>query len=55
MIIVLINVLVPDLNTAPRTHLLLHPERHNLIMFYHILFLYAWISAIIAGYAEAVH
>ena len=47
MIIVLINVLVPDLNTTPRTHHLLHPDCHNLIMFvivlfYLNLFLYAW-------------
>ena len=60
MIIVLIHVLVNDLNTTPRTHHLLHPDRHNLIMFvivlfYLNLFRYTWIAAIIAGYAEAVH
>ena len=57
MIIVSINVLVPDLSTTPRTHHLLHPDRHNLIMFviYLNLFLDVWIAAIIAGDAEAVH
>ena len=60
MIIVLINVLVPDLSTTPRTHHLLHPDRHNLIMFvivlfYLNLFLDVWIAAIIAGDAEEVH
>ena len=60
MIIVLINVLVNDLNTTPRTHHLLHPDRHNLmifviVLFYLVLFLDVWIAANIAGYAEAVH
>ena len=62
MIIVLINVLAPDISTTPRTHHLLHPDRHNLIMFVIVLFYLnlfldgiVWIAAIIAGDAEAVH
>ena len=60
MIIVLIYVLVNDLNTTPRIHQLLHPDRHDLIifvivLFYLVLFLDVWIAAIIDGYAEAVH
>ena len=48
MIIVLINVLVPDLNTT-RTHHLLHPDRYNLIifvivLFYLVPFLYVWLQ-----------
>ena len=54
MIIVLINVLVNDnlLLTTPRTHHLLHPDRHNLIIFVIVLSLDVWIAGIIADYAE---
>ena len=60
MILMLINVLVPNVNNTPKTHHLLHPDRHNLktfviVLFYLVLFLDVWIAATIAGYAGAVH